>query len=68
MPSLTLFVANVKCEGCVTNIINGMTPLSGVDGVEVNQPTGEVTISGVNLDQAIITSKLNELGYPVNEQ
>jgi len=64
MTSLTLTVLNVKCEGCVSNIINGLNLINGIENVEVDANTGVVKITGTNLDKSKVTSKLSELGYP----
>jgi len=64
MTSLTLTVLNVKCEGCVDNIVNGLNPIDGIENIDVDVNTGTVKITGTNLDKSNITSKLSELGYP----
>jgi len=64
MSSIKLTVQNIKCGGCVANIINGLSPMEGIDSVEVDQESGVVQIIGTNLDKSTITDKLSELGYP----
>ena len=65
MSSLQLQAQNIKCAGCAANIQNGLTALDGIDSVEVDIATGNVSIEGDALDQTLITAKLAELGYPV---
>jgi len=57
-------VLNVKCGGCAANIKNGFTELTGVSEIEVNIDSGEVVITGENLDKKQLSAKLSELGYP----
>ncbi len=64
MTSLSLTVLNVKCEGCVSNIINGLSTIDSIENVDVDVNAGIVKITGTNLDESNITSKLSELGYP----
>ena len=65
MSSLQLHAQNIKCAGCVANIKNGLAELAGIDSVEVDIPSGNVSIEGSAVDAAEITAKLAALGYPV---
>ncbi len=57
-------VTNVKCQGCVNNIISAMLARDEVMEVEVEATTGTVIISGDDLDRQALSASLNELGYP----
>ena len=57
-------VANVKCQGCVSNIISGLLGRDEVMEVEVESSTGTVIITGNNLDRAELGRCLDGLGYP----
>jgi copper chaperone len=57
-------VQNVKCGGCVTAITNGLSGLDGIDAVEVDIPSGRVTVNGSALQREALVVKLAELGYP----
>jgi copper chaperone len=57
-------VQNVKCGGCVTAITNGLSSLDGIDAVEVDIPSGRVSINGSELERGALAAKLAELGYP----
>ena len=59
-----LHVSNVKCDGCVQRIKSGLLAMAGITHVEVDIPTGLVTISGDKLPQEGITATLTGLGYP----
>ncbi len=57
-------VRNVRCQGCVTAIREGLAELAGVDEVEVSIEEGRVTVRGQGLERARIAEKLAALGYP----
>jgi copper chaperone len=56
-------VTNVKCNGCVAAIKNGLTDMAGVESVEVDLASAVVSIEG-DVDRQVIVQKLAELGYP----
>ena len=64
MAQLRLQASNIKCGGCVEAIRSGLTPLPGVDEVEVDIKTGAVAVTGEQLDEQHIVAVLAELGYP----
>jgi len=57
-------VANIKCQGCVTNIETHLTALPGVESAQVDLATGTVTVDGIDLQRGVLAAKLVELGYP----
>jgi len=57
-------VANMKCQGCVNNIISGLLGCDEVMEVEVEQTTGTVIITGDGLDRAKLATTLDGLGFP----
>lgn len=57
-------VQKVKCDGCATNIREGLLNLPGIDSVEVKVSTGQVTIQGTQLSREELAGKLDALGYP----
>ncbi len=60
-------VNNVKCEGCINNIIKKLSAIDGVAEIAVDLATGTVTFDA---DQSLIetvTSALSSIGYPVND-
>jgi len=64
MDKLALSALNIKCSGCVSNIEDGLSTMSGINSVEVNLETGAVLIIGNNLNRDEICAKLSELSYP----
>ncbi|MHB8473763.1 MAG: heavy-metal-associated domain-containing protein [Gammaproteobacteria bacterium] len=57
-------VQNIKCGGCANAIQAGLQTLAGVTGVAVDIPSGQVDVSGTELNRATLAAKLAELGYP----
>jgi copper chaperone CopZ len=64
MQQIKLKVSNVKCGGCVSNIQKGLTGMAGIASVEVDIPSGEVTLQADNPNLVGIKEKLRTLGYP----
>ena len=61
----TLKAANIKCNGCVSTIKNGLSILDGVQKVEVDLATSIVTLDLKNNSVLKnVKEKLTELGYP----
>lgn len=65
MTSIKLQASNIKCDGCVSNVQNGLKELAGITAVDVDILSNQVKVEGEQLDQAVIEAKLAELGYPV---
>ncbi|OOZ40871.1 hypothetical protein BOW53_05930 [Solemya pervernicosa gill symbiont] len=55
---------NIKCGGCADAIKNGLGELNGIEQVEVEVESGNVTVEGASLQRDTISAKLAELGYP----
>jgi len=64
MQATKLKVSNVKCGGCVSAIQKGLGEMDGITAVEVDIPTGEVTLHGDVVSMDAIKEKLSSLGYP----
>ncbi|RRQ21225.1 heavy-metal-associated domain-containing protein [Thiohalobacter thiocyanaticus] len=56
-------VTNVKCNGCVKTIEDGLHTEPGVESVKAGLD-GSVKVSGNDLDRAALAARLSELGYP----
>ena len=67
MDTLNISVANVKCQGCVANIKNGLSHMAEIESVTVDVATGAVEVQGNGLNREQIAVKLTELGYPEND-
>lgn len=65
MPLESFTVRNVKCDGCATNIRDGLLGLPGITTVDVDVATGHVTVEGSELARERLAEKLTALGYPL---
>ena len=66
MTTLEIQASNIKCDGCVSNVQNGLKELGHIITVNVDIATNKVTVEGENLDKTVIEEKLAELGYPAD--
>jgi len=57
-------VQNVKCQGCASAIRAGLGQNPGVQEVQVDVPTGRVTVQAAGDIRAELSGMLSELGYP----
>jgi len=60
-------IANLKCQGCVNNVINGLMSLENVDDVKIDLESSELTVlyQG-DTDRSDEFAKILEiLGYPM---
>lgn len=64
MEQLEIQASNIKCGGCVANIEKGLNDFAGISNVKIDIESNIVSLQGENLDKALITQKLTELGYP----
>lgn len=65
MTTIHLEVQGMSCGGCVKSVTAALTPLPGVNSVEVDLPTGHVTVNG-DLAQGAdpLVLALTAAGYP----
>lgn len=64
MTTHQIFVENIKCDGCVSNIKTALLKLKGVVNVDVYRNKELVCVSGVALERKEIAAALSDLGYP----
>ncbi len=68
MSSKTLKVPNISCGHCVSTIKRELEELEGVELVEANADTKQVTISWSEpASWDSIERTLNEIGYPAQD-
>jgi copper chaperone CopZ len=58
-------IQNLKCGGCAHTIKTELTKLNGVDDVDVNEEMALVEFESENQDISAVTARLDELGYPI---
>ncbi len=64
MTSTTYHVAGMTCEHCVRAVTAEVTGIEGVTGVQVDLPTGAVTVtSEAPLDVDDVRAAVDEAGY-----
>jgi copper chaperone len=63
MNTIELNVQDMSCGSCVKHIKAALTPLAGVEAVEVDLDAGRVRVSGTP-DLAMLLTTLDAAGYP----
>jgi copper chaperone len=61
---IELEVQNVKCQGCASAIRDGLGKYSQVREVQVDVPTGRVTVETDSDIRGELSATLQGLGYP----
>ncbi len=65
MSTIFLEVSGMNCGGCVKSVTAALKPLSGVRSVEVDLPTGHVTVDGELVQGGeSLAQALTAAGYP----
>ena len=64
MSTIELNVQDMTCGACVKHVTAALSPLPGVEAVEVDLQAGRVRVSGTP-DSAAMIAALDEAGYPV---
>jgi copper chaperone len=60
----TFTVTGMTCGHCVASVTEEMQEIAGVQGVEVDLPTGAVTVtSAAPLDESAVKAAVEEAGY-----
>ena len=63
--TITYNVPDVSCGHCRLAITNEVSPLPGVESVEVDLEAKTVTVAGAPLDEQAILAAIDEAGYEV---
>ncbi|MDP3353190.1 MAG: heavy metal-associated domain-containing protein [Flavobacteriaceae bacterium] len=60
-----LQIVNLKCGGCANSIKKGLLTIEGIDNIDVNLETSEVSFDAVSDELVIkVKEKLTHMGYP----
>lgn len=61
----TIQVENLKCGGCASTIKKGLISLDGIESVDIEIESSEITIPSEN-EEVIVSAikKLSSMGYP----
>ncbi|MFE9748358.1 heavy-metal-associated domain-containing protein [Saccharothrix saharensis] len=65
MESQSITVEGMSCNSCMTKVTNAVTAVDGVEDVDVDIATGEVTVSGSTVDLTRVKSAVEDAGYRV---
>ena len=69
MTTTTYAVTGMSCQHCVDAVTAEVGRLSGVEQVQVDLPTGAVTVtSSAPLDRAAVRDALDEAGYDLADE
>jgi copper chaperone len=67
MSTTTYTVTGMTCGHCVAAVTEEVRKIDGVTAVDVDLPTGQVTVSSDGpLDDAAVTAAVDEAGYAVS--
>lgn len=61
----TYRVPEISCDHCVKAITEAVSPLPGVDSVDVSVDDKTVTVAGDQLDDAAVRSAIDDAGYDI---
>jgi copper chaperone CopZ len=64
---LTYNVTGMSCEHCVAAVNAGVSELPGVNGVDVDLESGEVTVRGSGVDPEAVRAAVEAAGYGLAE-
>jgi len=62
---LVLVVPGMTCGHCVQAVTEGVSPLAGVSGVEVDLDTKQVVVTGTGLDRDAVVAAIDDAGFDV---
>lgn len=63
--TLTFTVAGMTCGHCVQAVTDGVSPLAGVDSVEVDLDTKLVVVHGTGVDRSAVVAAIDDAGFDV---
>lgn len=64
MATATYLVKGMTCDHCVNAVSSEVRAITGVEDVQVDLPSGEVTVtSAAPLDPAAVSAAVDEAGY-----
>ena len=63
--SSTYTVTGMTCEHCKASVSEEISEIAGVSGVEVDLPTGRVTVTGEDVSDDAVVAAVHEAGYEV---
>jgi copper chaperone CopZ len=61
----TYNVEGMTCEHCKLSVTEEVLDVTGVEAVDVDLPSGRLTVRGASLDDGAIATAVEEAGYRV---
>ena len=61
--TLTYTVAGMTCDHCKKAVTTEVSAVAGVESVQVDLDTKEVTVVGEGLDDTVLRAAIEEAGY-----
>jgi copper chaperone CopZ len=61
----TYTVEGMTCEHCKLSVTEEVLDVTGVETVDVDLPSGRLTVRGASLDDGAIAAAVEEAGYRV---
>ena len=61
----TYTVQGMTCEHCVLSVREEVSEVGGVSAVDVELPSGRLTVSGDRVDDSAVRAAVAEAGYEV---
>lgn len=63
--TMILKIRGMSCQHCVKSVTEALSPLPGVDHVEVDLEAGRAVVAGRDLDKSALRSAIGDLGFDV---
>lgn len=67
MGNIKVFVHGMNCNHCKMNVESNLIKLEGIENVEVDLDTEQVTLKGAHIDLAKVKSTVESIGYKFEE-
>ncbi len=64
--SQTYVVSGMTCQHCVASVSEEVSEVPGVTGVDVDLPSGRVTVTGEGFTDEAVHAAVTEAGYAVS--
>ncbi|MBB5803413.1 copper chaperone CopZ [Saccharothrix ecbatanensis] len=63
--TISITVEGMTCNSCVNKVTNAVSAVDGVEDVDVDVASGEVTVSGSQVDPEVVKTAVTEAGYRI---
>jgi copper chaperone len=61
----TYIISGMTCDHCVLSVREEVSELAGVRNVDVDLPSGRMTVSGEGISDEAVRAAVDEAGYEV---